>query len=199
MPISGVDLHEPVVEVALVVEDGPADVVLGPGDGGEVRVGPVAAGEHLVAGSQGVEEVDGVAPGDAVAGRADVDLDAVVGQDVGRLADVVPVVQPEGEVVQPAVGPGDHGQVVGRVGPLHPDADLVAVAVQQLLGEAEAQDLHVEAGRLADLLGGDQDVVDAGRGDADQALGRGRGGGDPWGQPPHPLDLPGQPHPQARG
>src|SRR3954452_25025672 len=62
---SGVHLHEAVVELTLVVEDGAPDVVLGPGQGGEIRVGPVSAGEHLVAGPERVEEVDGRTAGDA--------------------------------------------------------------------------------------------------------------------------------------
>ena len=115
----GVDLHKALVDFSLVV-DGAADVVLGPGDGPEVGVGPVAAGEHLVAGPHRVEEVDGVAPGHAVACRADVDLDGVVGQDVGCLAHVVPVVEPEGEMVERTVGAVDHGQVVGRCRALEP-------------------------------------------------------------------------------
>src|SRR6266508_7004132 len=70
-------LHEALVEVSLVVEDRPADVVLGPGDRREVGVGTVATGEALVAGSQRVEEIDGVATRDPVARRPDVDLHAV--------------------------------------------------------------------------------------------------------------------------
>ena len=89
-------------------------------------------------------------------GRALVDLDAVVGQDVGRLADVVPVVEPEREVVQRAVGPVDDRDVVRRVRALHPDAHLVAVGVEHLLGHPEAEHLLEERVRLADLLGVDE-------------------------------------------
>src|SRR4051812_20337755 len=93
-----VGAEEAGVDLALPVEESPAELVLGPGDGGEVGVDGVAAGEHLVADPQRIEEVDRVAPGDAVAGRTGVELDAVVGQDVGRPADVVPIVEPEGHV-----------------------------------------------------------------------------------------------------
>jgi hypothetical protein len=111
----------------------------------------------------------------------------------------VPVVEPEGEVVQPAVRPGDHGQVVGRVRALQPDADLVAVAVQQLLGEPESQRLHVEPGGLAHLLRGHQDVVDARRGDAAQLRRRGRRRVDLRQQAADPLDLADQLHELAGG
>src|SRR6202044_461477 len=88
---SGVHLHETVVELALVVEDRPACVVLGPGDHREVRIWPVPAGEDLVAGAERVEEVDGRATGDPMPGRADVAGDAVVGQDGGGVPAVGPV------------------------------------------------------------------------------------------------------------
>ena len=112
---SGVEAQEPLRDDVLVVEEPAAELVLGPGDLREVGVGAVAAGEDLVADAERVEEVDGVATGDPVPGRALVDLDAVVGQDVGRLADVVPVVEPEREVVQRAVGSVDDRDVVRGV------------------------------------------------------------------------------------
>src|SRR3954453_20695940 len=93
--VSGVEAQEPLRDDVLVVEEAAAELVLGPGDLREVRVRAVAAGEHLVAEAEWVEEVDGGAAGDALPGRSLVDLDPVVGQDVGRLADVVPVVEPE--------------------------------------------------------------------------------------------------------
>jgi hypothetical protein len=103
-----------------------------------------------------------------VAGRADVDRHPVVGQGVGGGADLVPVVQPEGEVVEAAVGAGDQGDVVRGVGHLQPGGQLVAVVGQDLLGQPEPQDLAEEPGPLVDVLGGDEDVVEAGRGDPDQ-------------------------------
>src|SRR2546421_10015317 len=107
--------EEALVDLAVVVEHGPAHLLLGPGDRSEVRVDPVPAGEDLVPVADRVEEVDGVAAGDAVPGGRDVDGHAVEGQQVGGLADPVPVVQPEGEVVQRAVRPGDDGDVVRGV------------------------------------------------------------------------------------
>ncbi len=45
----------------------------------------------------------------------------------------------------------------------------MAVAVEQLLGETEAQDVHVELRGLRYLLGGDEEMVHARRGDALEA------------------------------
>src|SRR5580693_9857721 len=95
--------QEALADDVLVVEEPAAELVLGPGDRREVRVRAVPAGEHLVPDAERVEEVDGVAAGHPVPGRALVDLHAVEGQDVGGLAYLVPVIQPEGEVVQRAV------------------------------------------------------------------------------------------------
>src|SRR3954466_13890969 len=83
--------QEPLADDVLVVEEALAEVVLGPGEDLGVGVDPVAAGEDLIPDAERVEEVDGVAARDAVARRALVDLHAVVGERVGRLADLVPV------------------------------------------------------------------------------------------------------------
>ena len=105
-------------------------------------------------------------------GRALVDLHAVEGEDVGGLADLVPVVEPEGEVVQRAVRPVDDGDVVRGVAALQPHPELMAVGVEDLFGHAEAEDLAEERSGLADLLGVDQHVVEPRRRDPGQA-GRG--------------------------
>src|SRR5438270_2850914 len=73
------------VELAIVVEDRAAELVVGPGERGLVRVVDIATGEHFVAVSGGIEEVDGLAPGDAVARGADVERDAPFRNDVRGL------------------------------------------------------------------------------------------------------------------
>ncbi len=111
----------------------------------------------------------GSAAGHPVPGRALVDLHAVEGQDVGGLADLVPVIEPEGEVVQRAVRPVDDGDVVRGVAALQPDAELVAVGVEDLFGHPEAEDALEENGGFAHLLGVDQHMVQPRRRDAGQA------------------------------
>src|SRR5436309_8611815 len=156
----GVEPQEALADDVLVVEQPAAELVLGPGDAGEVRVRAVPAGEDLVPDAERVEEVDRVAARHPVPGRALVDLHAVEGEDVGGLADLVPVVEPEGEVVQRAVRPVDDGDVVRGVAAFQPDAELVAVGVQDLLGHAEAECFLEEGRGLADLLGVDQHVIE---------------------------------------
>ncbi len=109
------------------------------------------------------------AAGHPVPGRALVDLHAVEGQDVGGLADLVPVVEPEGEVVQRAVRPVDDRDVVRGVAPFQPHPELVAVGVEDLFGHPEAEDAAEERGGLADLLGVDQHVVEPRRRDPGHA------------------------------
>src|SRR5580698_3817611 len=67
---SRVEAQEPLADDVLVVEQAPAELILGPGDRRKVGVGAVPAGEHLVPDAQRVEEVDRVASGHAVPGRA---------------------------------------------------------------------------------------------------------------------------------
>src|SRR6202011_5068937 len=104
-----------------------------------VRVDPVAAGEDLVPVAHRVEEVDGVAAGDAVPGRRPLDGHAVAGQQGSRVPDPVPLVQPEGEVVQRAVRAGDDGEVVRGVRALQPGGELVTVVGEDLFGQPEVQ------------------------------------------------------------
>ena len=103
-------------------------------------------------------------------GGPDIDLDVVIGERVGGPADLIPVVEPEGEVVQAAIRSRDDGQIVGRMRALEPDAQLVAVAVEQLLGQPEAEHVRIEMGSIANLLGRYQHVIEARRSDAFEIL-----------------------------
>src|SRR5574337_497948 len=80
---SGHHGEEAFVELSVVVEDAGAHFFPGPGPHRGVGVGVVALGEGLEAVPGGVEGVDGLAAGDAVAGGADVDGHLVHGHDVG--------------------------------------------------------------------------------------------------------------------
>jgi hypothetical protein len=114
----------------------------------------------------------------------------VVGEEVGGVAHVVPVVQPEREMVQPAVGPGDQGDVVGGVRHLQPAGQPVPVVGQDLLGQPEPEDVAEEPGALVDVLGGDEDVVQPRRRDPDQPHRPGRrvGAGEQVADLLHPPD-----------
>src|SRR5574337_113429 len=80
---SGHHGEEALVQLAVVVEDAGAHLFPGPGADRGVGVGVVALGEGLEAVPGGVEGVDGLAAGDAVAGGADIDGHLVHGHDVG--------------------------------------------------------------------------------------------------------------------
>ncbi len=73
-------------------------------------------------------------------------------------------------MVQRAVGALGEGDVVRLVTALEEGDDLMAAAVEQLLGEAEAQRLPEEPADLGHLLGVHEDVIEAWRGDPQQPL-----------------------------
>src|SRR5436190_4365775 len=158
---SAVDGDERLDDAVLVVEERLAELVLGPGDDLPVRVHLVAAGEDLVAVADRVEEVDGVTAGDAVAGRPDVDVDAVEPEDVRGPTDVGPAVQPEGEVVEATAGTAGERDVVGRAGALEEDDELVALVADELFGQPEAERLPHEVAGVGHVLGRQQAVVEA--------------------------------------
>jgi hypothetical protein len=110
-----VHLLKSFVQGVLVIENGSSRSIVGPGHCREVRIGAIAAGEHFVAGAHWIEEVDGVASGDAVPGGSDINRDAVVGQDVGGTAYMIPIIKPETDVVQTAVNALHKGNVVWLV------------------------------------------------------------------------------------
>ena len=49
-------------------------------------------------------------------GRSGIDVDPVMGAGVGCVFEVAPLVDPVGQVVKPAVGAGEKGDVVGGCG-----------------------------------------------------------------------------------
>src|SRR5260370_18130455 len=87
---SGVEPQEALADDVLVVEEPAAELVLGPGDRGEVRVRAVPAGEHLIPDAVRVEDVDGVAAGHPLPGRALVSVLAGGGPHVCGLPGGVP-------------------------------------------------------------------------------------------------------------
>ena len=111
-------------------EDGAALLLIGPRDRREVRIWTVATGEDLIASAHGIEKVDGVAAGEAVTGGTNVDGHAVIGQDVGRSPNVIPIVEPEGEVMQAAVRTLNERNVMRLGGTLEEGNGLVALAVE---------------------------------------------------------------------
>src|SRR5699024_10346218 len=131
-------------------------VVHVPGDHRVVRVaGPVVLGVdlHPVAVRVAQVEVEGV--GDAVpAGAAfDVVAPAQRAEPVADREDVVLLVGGEGDVVHPRAVAAGHGGVVHGGLAAHPGGVGGAVAVLDVLGDAEAEVLHVRDG--AGHVGGD--------------------------------------------
>ena len=95
-----------------MVEDAGPQLVFGPGRDRTIRLREVAeAREGLVAVAARVEEVDGLAARDAVAGRCDVDAGPGLGHHVGRLQHVMPRIEEVGDVVQTAACAADEGDV----------------------------------------------------------------------------------------
>lgn len=109
-----------------------------------------------------------------MAGGTDVDGDAVVGEDVGGPSDVVPVVEPEREVVQRTVGALHERDVVRLRRPLEESDDLMTAPIEQLLGETKIQDLLEEPGDDRHFLRVDEQVIDARGSDAGEVAGDGR-------------------------
>lgn len=161
---------EALVEHAFVVEDRATFLFVRPRDRWKVWIGPVSAGEHLVARSHWIKEVNGVSTRQTMPSWPDVDGHAVVGKYVGSASDVIPIVEPERKVVQTAVRTLHEGNVVWLCGPFEERDDLVALTVEQLLGEAEVEDVLEERSHDRDFFRVNQHVVDAGRGDADETL-----------------------------
>src|SRR5438552_10967511 len=144
---SGKHREKVFVELAIVVEDRPAELVVGPGERGLVRVVDVAAGEHLVAVTGGIEEIDGLAPGDAVARRTDVERDAPFRNDVRGLQHLAPVVKHERRVMELVLHRlPDEGHIVRLVGAGQEGAD------QHLVGSGHDPFGDVEAQHLGEQL-----------------------------------------------
>ena len=167
---SGGDGQEPLVQLALVVEDRLAELVRRPGDDGTVAEAAVAAGEGLVAVARRVEEVDRRAARDAVARRPDVDRHVVHRHDVGRLEDVVPAAHLEREVVQLHLRGLKQRDVVVRLAQGQPGGDGVGIVLKaraDALGREHAHDLDEELLDARRVVDPQEGVVKARRADAD--------------------------------
>src|SRR5208283_6210445 len=97
---SGDDTHKALVQFALMVEDSLADLVDRPDPLQVVRVIDEPAQEHLVAVAGRIEEIDRLAARDAVARRADIERNIVTRNGVGGLADLVPGIQQERDMMK---------------------------------------------------------------------------------------------------
>ncbi len=96
-------------------------------------------------------------------------------------------------------GPLTIAMSCGRVRALHPHAELVAVAVEDLLGHPEAEHVLEERVGLADLLGVDEHVVHPRRRDAGQVGRRHRRGVELAEDVAELLEVPDQLHGLAAG
>src|SRR5690242_17652264 len=90
---SGDNAHEPLVQFALVIEYGLADLIHRPHSLRVIGVIDEPAREHLIAVPRRVEEVDRLASRDAVPGRAGVERTIIARDNGGGLPDLVPGVQ----------------------------------------------------------------------------------------------------------
>ena len=163
-------LLEPLVELALVIENRPTGTIVGPRNGWKIWVGAIATGKHFVSCSHWIEEVDGVAPRDAVPGWADVDRYAMEREDVCRATDMIPIIEPETEVMKTAIDPLCEGNVVGPVTALKEGDDLVPSAIEELLGEPEVKNMLEEPAGFAYLFSGHEHMIEPGRGDTDHSF-----------------------------
>ena len=96
-------------------------------------------------------------------GRRRLDVDAVVDEQIGGAQALLARVDPEGEVVQPAVcavGVGDVDQLVGRDREAQPRARLGAVVALDPLVEPVAEELLRELAVRAHVGGEHVDVVE---------------------------------------
>ena len=91
-----------------------------------------------------------------------------------RVAQLVPVVDPEGDVVEASVGTGEEGDVVRRVAALEEGRQLVAVVGEDLLGHPEVEHVAEEVGDGVDVLAHQEHMVDPRRRHADQPVGADR-------------------------
>src|SRR6202158_1001094 len=99
-PRSGDHPKEPIVQLFFVIKDALADLIRRPYPRRVVGVIAVAAGEHLVAIARGIEEIDRLPARDAMPRRPDIKRDAVAGDDVCGMADIVPRFQKKSGVVK---------------------------------------------------------------------------------------------------
>ncbi len=70
--------------------------------------------------------------------------------------------------MQTTVCAAGEGDVVRLARPLEEHDQLIPLVRDELFGEPESENLAHEAGGVGDVLGGEQAVVEAGRGDAHQ-------------------------------
>src|ERR1700730_15410181 len=113
---SGDDAHEPLVQFALVVKDRLADLIHRPHPLRVIGVIDEPAREHLIAVPRRIENVDRLATRNPMPGRAYVERDVIARDDVGGLADLVPGIQRERDVVKLGwFGSTNEGNVVRLV------------------------------------------------------------------------------------
>ena len=137
----------------------------GPDDAGLVgRVDEAPAGGDLDAVAAGLDPVQEEALRDRVLGRRGLDRDAGVDPDVGGAHALLARVDPEGDVVQAAVGAVRVARVDELVGGdrrAHPGAGLGAVVELDALVEPVAERVDAELAVGADIGGEEVDVVEA--------------------------------------
>ena len=72
-------------------------------------------------------------------------------------------------MVKPSIGTGHQRDVMRGMRHLEPGRNLEAIVAEHLLGEVEVEHLLQEGRHAVDVLDGEKDVVDPGRGDPHEA------------------------------
>src|SRR5260370_21367426 len=93
------------MQLAVVIEDRPAQFCLVPRDGRLVRVVDVSAREYLVAIARRIEEIDRRAAREAVPRRTDFERHVMLRDKVGSLEHLVPRIEIERHVMESVLLP----------------------------------------------------------------------------------------------
>ena len=88
-------------------------------------------------------------------------LDAVVSAGVSGGTKIIPFIDPEGQMVESAVGASEKGDVMGRMSSLEKGGELVAIIGENLLGETKFEHFSEEARDAIDVFAQQEDVVEA--------------------------------------
>ena len=94
---------ETLVHFLVNIKNSFADLVHRPSDTGEIGIGHIPARKDFIAIAVGSKEIDGRSTRNTVTRWTKVDFDAVATEDVAGAQNIIPVVEPEREMMKLAV------------------------------------------------------------------------------------------------